>query len=139
MAADVVRCRIVASDSAAEVRAANDAFYEAFELRDLDRMSDTWEHSDAASCTHPGWATLHGWGAVAASWYALFTNGQRLQFIVTGERVVVEGDVGWVSCDENVLGDGAGVGSTVAALNVFRRTSHGWKLVAHHGSGVAAG
>ena len=29
-----------------EVRAVNRAFYEAFEARDLDAMSQVWEHSD---------------------------------------------------------------------------------------------
>ena len=50
------------SDSADEaaVRAANQAFYAAFEARDLDAMSDVWEHADRISCTHPGWRTLHG-------------------------------------------------------------------------------
>jgi hypothetical protein len=40
------------------VLAANQAFYEAFETHDLDAMSDLWEHSDRASCVHPGcWPT----------------------------------------------------------------------------------
>ena len=46
----------------AAVRAANRAFYDAFEARDLDAMSDVWEHADRVSCTHPGWRTLHGLG-----------------------------------------------------------------------------
>ena len=51
---------------------ANRGFYDAFEARDLDAMSDVWEHDDTVVCTHPGWRTLHGWGAVAGSWFALF-------------------------------------------------------------------
>ena len=47
--------------------AANEAFYEAFEHRDLDAMSDLWERSERALCTHPGWSTLHGWGPIASS------------------------------------------------------------------------
>ena len=41
---------------------ANRAFYAAFEARDIDAMSDVWEHSDRSACTHPGWPTLRGWG-----------------------------------------------------------------------------
>jgi ketosteroid isomerase-like protein len=119
-----------------EVLAANNAFYAAFEARDLDAMALVWERSDRATCTHPGWATLHGWGPVGASWAALLSNQQRLQFIVTNERVNVEGDVAWVACDENLLAaDGAG--GTVASLNVYTRHDEGWLLVAHHGSPVA--
>jgi ketosteroid isomerase-like protein len=119
------------------VLAANRRFYEAFEARDLDAMSDAWEHSDRVSCVHPGWGSLHGWGAVSASWLALFGGPQHLQFILTEERVEVVGDLAWVSCDENIIGEsGAGAGSTVAALNLFTRTDGSWLLLAHHGAPV---
>jgi len=94
------------TDPTAAVLAANRAFYDAFEASDLDAMSDLWLHDDTIFCTHPGWRTLHGWGAIAASWVALFRNGQNLQFIVTAEHVVVAGDAAWVTCDENILGGG---------------------------------
>ena len=125
-----------ADAAAAVVAAANQAFYEAFEARDLDAMSDVWEHSDRVSCSHPGWGVLRGWGQVAASWMALFQGPQRLQFILTDQRIEIEGDVAWVTVDENLLGDDAG--STVTSMNVFvRRDADRWKLVAHHGSAVA--
>ena len=103
----------------AAVRAANRAYYEAFEARDLDAMSDIWQHDDEVVCTHPGWKTLHGWGAVAGSWFALFGGPQQLQFILTDERVRVSGDVAWVTVDENLISDR--VKTTVAAVNLFRR------------------
>ena len=99
-------------------------------------MSDVWEHDERVSCVHPGWERLHGWAAVSASWFALFQNGQHLQFIITNERVEVAGDVAWVSCDENLLSDQQ-VGGTVAALNVFVRGAGGWQMVVHQGSAVA--
>ncbi|MEQ1786931.1 MAG: nuclear transport factor 2 family protein [Acidimicrobiales bacterium] len=124
-------------DSADEaaVRATNRAFYDAFEARDLDAMSDVWEHSDRSSCTHPGWGTLHGWGAVSASWFALFDGPSPLQFILTDEAVEVQGDAAWVTVDENLIS--AEGGGTVAAVNLFVRAEDGWRLVAHHGSAVA--
>ena len=117
-----------------EVHAANRAFYAAFEAADMDAMSDVWEHSDRAACVHPGWERLTGWGAISASFFALFQNGQPLQFILTGERVDVDGDLAWVSCDENILS--SEVGGTVAALNLFARQDGAWRLVVHHGSSV---
>ncbi len=118
------------------VAEANAAFYAAFESRDLDRMSDVWEHSDRVSVVHPGWPVLRGWGAVSGSWFALFGGPQHLQFILTNQAVATAGDVGWVTVDENLL-DGDAIGGTVAALNVFVRTDDRWLLVAHHGSPVA--
>ena len=125
----------VDADAEGEVLAANDAFYAAFEARDLDAMSDLWAHGDKVTCVHPGWVTLRGWGAVAASWAALFGGPQRLQFIVTDVRVVIGVDVAWVTCDENLLGgDG---GATVAVVNLFARDLEGrWRMMAHHGSPV---
>jgi hypothetical protein len=121
-------------DDDSEVLTANRRYYEAFEGRDLDAMSDLWERTDRALCTHPGWATLEGWGAVAASYFALFQNGARLQFVLTRERVTVVGDAAWVSLDENLLGDQGGV--TVAAINLFVRDDERWLMVGHHGSVV---
>jgi ketosteroid isomerase-like protein len=74
---------------------------------------------------------------VAGSFFALFQNSQSLQFVLTEERVSVEGDVGWVSVDENLLGDQGG--ATVAALNVFVRDhdTGAWLMTAHHGSVVS--
>jgi ketosteroid isomerase-like protein len=119
----------------ADVRAANLDFYEAFEARDMDRMSELWEHSERIACTHPGWQTLRGWASVSGSWFALFNNPSPLQFILTNESVSVEGDVAWVSVDENVIGEA--ISGTVAALNLFVFDGERWRLVVHHGSGLA--
>src|SRR5579862_2458709 len=116
---------------------ANAAFYEAFEARDIDAMSDLWERSERAVCTHPGWSTLRGWGPIASSFVALFANPGSLQFILTDCHVFVQESMAWVSVDENLLGDGGG--ATIAAINIFARTGDGrWQVVAHHGSPVHA-
>ena len=130
---------ISATNDADLVLHANQAFYGAFEERDLEAMSRLWEHSDRVLCTHPGWATLRGWGQVAASFFALFQNDQHLQFILTNVAAEVAGDAAWVSVDENILSD-AQPATTVAALNLFARSPEGdWRLVAHHASPVSAG
>jgi ketosteroid isomerase-like protein len=124
-----------AGDRVEEVARANASFYEAFERRDLDAMSDLWEHQDHVTCTHPGWSALRGWGPVAASWAALF-QGPPMQFILTDQRIVVEGTVAWVTVEENILG--VDQSSTVSALNLFVHRGGAWHMVAHHGAGVAA-
>lgn len=122
-------------DDEAAVLASNRRYYEAFEAKDMDAMSDLWERSDRAICTHPGWATLEGWGPVAASFFALFQGGQHIQFVLTRETPVVTGDTAWVSLDENLLGDQGGV--TVATVNIFVRSNGSdWRMVCHHGSVV---
>lgn len=119
---------------ASAVAEANERFYAAFEAADLDAMSDLWEHSDRVTCVHPGWTQLRGWGAVAASWAAMFQGPERLQFILTNRAVTVVGDAAWVTVDENIIGPEAG---TVASINLFARDGTEWRMVGHHGSGVA--
>lgn len=120
---------------AAAVLEVNRAFYEAFETSDFNAMSDLWVHEDHAVCVHPGWTALRGWASIASSWAAMFDGPQHIQFIVTDEHVSVNGDVAWVSCDENLLTIGAS--ATVNALNIFERAPDGqWRMVAHHGAPV---
>jgi ketosteroid isomerase-like protein len=121
-------------DDLDDVLRANRAFYDAFEARDIDAMSDVWEHSDRAWCTHPGWRRLDGWASISASFYAIFTGPQPIQFILTSERAEVVGDAAWVVVDENILGDDAG--ATASAVNVFVRDGASWRLVAHVASQV---
>ncbi len=137
-----------------EVRAANAAFYAAFEACDLDAMSTVWEHSDRVTVTHPGWPSLRGWARVIGSWEAIFANTAYIQFVLTDEVVTVVHDAAWVTLDENILqsvGSSAGgtadeptepdealSGARIAALNVFARCDDGWRLVVHHGSPVSA-
>jgi ketosteroid isomerase-like protein len=119
-----------------EVLAANREFYDAFETRDLDRMSDIWVHDTRVSCVHPGWTALRGWAAVGSSWAALFNGPQHLQFIVTEADVVIVGDLAWVTCVENLLADDGS--ATIAALNLFERADGRWRVLVHHGSPVMA-
>lgn len=130
------RLRRISETDVDSILAANRRFYEAFEERDLDAMSDLWEHSDRAVCTHPGWSTLRGWASISASFFALFQGRQHLQFILTEARAELAGDTAWVAVDENILSDSAG--GTAAALNVFSRGDAGWRMVVHHASVVAA-
>jgi len=127
-----------------DVRAANASFYAAFESGDLDAMAEVWERSDRARVTHPGWPTLHGWARVAGSWQAIFSATPFIQFVLTDEEVLVEGDVAMVTLDENILqsagsaGGGAEelAGARVATTNVFVRGDGRWRMVNHHGSPV---
>ena len=130
------------------VRDVNSAFYAALETRDLDAMSEVWEHSDRVSVTHPGWPMLRGWARVAGSWDAIFRNTGYIQFVLTDEQVTVVGDSAWVTLDENILQSAAEAeasdelsGSKATSVNVFVRDdveSTRWRMVVHHASPVSA-
>jgi len=123
------------ADDIEAVRAANASFYTAFEACDAEAMASIWEHSDRASCTHPGAPTIHGWPDVDAAWRLILGAAGVTQFIITEERIEVVGDVGWVVAVENMIVNGAsGAGSVV---NWFVRAGQQWRVVGHHGAPIS--
>jgi ketosteroid isomerase-like protein len=119
---------------AEDVLAANQAFYDAHERRDMEAMREVWEHTDRVVCVHPGWPILRTWRVVEESWRRILEGPGRNQFIVTNDVVAVHGDMAWVTLDENLV-QGASTG-TVAATNVFAQSDTGWRMILHHGSPV---
>ena len=98
---------------AAELEDANARFYRAFEALDIAEMDRVWAHGGHVRCVHPGWPLL---------------------------TVNVGGDLGWVTCTENILSEVGGRVSVTAILatNLFERGRDGWRLVHHHASHVPA-
>lgn len=117
-----------------EVLTANQAFYDAHEQRSLDAMSEVWEHGDRAVCIHPGWPIVRTWPLIRESWRRIFAGPGRTQFILTDQAVAIDGDVAWVTVEENLVDTGST--GTVAATNLFMRSHGRWRLVVHHGSPV---
>ena len=115
--------------------AAEAAFYDAFERRDLDAMARVWDHETMVSCIHPGGPRLDGIDAVLESWRAIFEGGQRLRF-ERAEVAQTAGDDVAVHCLFEVIrfGERFEQQGTVVATNVYRRTPGGWKMVIHHAS-----
>lgn len=121
-----------------DVLAANQAFYDAHERRDIVAMAAVWEHDDRTVCVHPGWPILRTWPVIEQSWRQIFAGPGRNQFILTDVVVTIDGEIAWVTLEENLVD--TGTTGTVAATNLFARSGAGvWRLVAHHGSPVVLG
>lgn len=120
--------------SDAGLSTANARFYEALESADLVLMTTVWAHSDDASCAHPGRPPLIGWDAIEASWRSIFDAGGNPQVIITEERVIRRGAVGWVTVAENMISDGH-TGAAVA-VNVFEHDGRNWRMLVHHAAPV---
>ncbi|MGH7326320.1 MAG: nuclear transport factor 2 family protein [Candidatus Rokuibacteriota bacterium] len=129
------------TDVRAEIEEANRRFYRAFETLDLAEMEKVWAHGDHVKCVHPGWPLLSGWDAVRASWEAILNNTGEIRFTVSEAQVVRHGDLGWVTCTENILSQVRGRVSvtTVLATNIFALADGGWLMVHHHASHVLGG
>ena len=112
----------------ADLLFANEAFYVAFQTKDVAAMEDLWARRVAVACTHPGWPSLSGREQVMQSWAAILGNPDTRGVEMRGARAQRYGDAAFVTCYE-MIGE-----SLLAATNVFVREDGGWKLV-HHQAG----
>lgn len=119
-----------------EITKANEAFYAAFESLDIANMDRLWAKGDHVSCIHPGWAMRQGWPAVRDSWVLIFNNTFSMEFTLSEVWVHVAGDLGWVTCVENIESrqDGVSQESHVLATNLYERVDGQWLMIHHHGS-----
>lgn len=110
-------------------------FYEALRDADIDKLMSLWSDDEEIVCVHPGGPRVIGPGPVRAAFEAIFAAGRivahprkvhRVQLLDAAMHSVVE-------CIE--IGSDEGPRTAfVLATNVYRRTAHGWRLVAHHAS-----
>ena len=94
---------------------ANEAFYLAFETKDLNAMSHIWCEQGDPVCLHPGWPTLIGREAILESWRGILTNPHQSQVSFFDARVSLINDesaavVCYEKTDDQIM----------AATNVFR-------------------
>lgn len=121
-----------------EVLETNDNFYQAFNRGDLDLMKSVWAQNDFVTCIHPGWEVIRGFDIIIQSWENIFTGSENLEIKLSDIKVTGEGDMVWVSCQENLFAlsmSGVQV-SKVHATNLFENVEGQWKMVLHHASSV---
>lgn len=112
------------------ILSANDAFYKAFQARDMTAMAKIWSASVAVTCIHPGWRPLFGRDAVLGSWAAILAGREAPSIACVRPEVSVLGDTGYVLCYEVLEA------VFLVATNIFVREREAWRLV-HHQAGAA--
>jgi SnoaL-like domain len=111
-----------------DVLAANERFYQAFNLKDADLMDAVWASERAISCVHPGWNVLEGRQDVLDSWHSILANPNQARIVMGGATVTCFGELALVVCRELVAG------SPLVATNLFVLEDRVWRLL-HHQSG----
>ena len=110
-------------------------FYEALQHGDADKLMAVWSDDDDIACVHPGGARVTGAAAIRASFEAVFANGpiplqphgvRRLLALGCAVHHVVERIA--------LIDDRGARDAWVLATNVYVKTAHGWRMVAHHAS-----
>jgi ketosteroid isomerase-like protein len=110
------------------------AFYQAFETRDIDAMMATWAEDEDIVCIHPGGTRHVGYESVRHSFDQLFAGNTKLTFRL--EQVVLLETVGLAmqSAIEHLQAGDDGARGAAIATNVLMRTPSGWRVVCHHAS-----
>lgn len=126
------------SDDKTAVLAVNEAFYRAFEKKDIQSLSQLWWQGSGSSCIHPGGKMLKGWEKIENSWRAIFQNTSYLEIDTEIMTTEVGNDVAYVVLLETVLQSSRRqtVKAQSIATNGFVKMAQKWYLVHHHGSPI---
>jgi len=121
-----------------EVLATNEAFYRAFEKKDIEAMSAVWSQGTGSLCIHPGWNVLRGWKEIRNSWVKIFQNTAYVEINTDIISTEIRDNLAYVVLVENVLQVVNGRRSEAQSLatNVFEVLGGKWYLVHHHASPI---
>ncbi len=115
------------------------AFYDAFGKSDLEAMMAVWADDDEIYCVHPGGQRIAGVENVRESWRRFFNNGQTLSFQLRARHEIHGMMMAIHSVYEQISVAGQGASrAPMLATNIYLRTDHGWRMVAHHASPAPA-
>lgn len=126
------------SEERSELLAANEAFYRAFEKKNIEAMTAVWSQGTGSLCIHPGRDVLRGWKDIRSSWEMIFKNTNYIEIETDIIATEVRDNLAYVVLVENVFQvmGGRRVKGQSIATNIFERMAGKWYLVNHHGSPV---
>ena len=110
------------------------AFYQAFEARDIDAMMATWADDEEIVCIHPGGVRHVGYEAVRLSFEHLFAAAAKLTFRIDQPVLIETVGLAMQSAVEHLRAGDDGARGAAIATNVLLRTPSGWRIVCHHAS-----
>ncbi len=124
------------TDERTQIISANEAFYRAFEKKDIEAMSAVWSQGTGSLCIHPVRNVLRGWKDIHSSWELIFRNTQYIEIETDILATEIRDNVAYVVLVEKLLqvSGGRRVQAQSVATNIFERMASKWYLVHHHGS-----
>lgn len=121
-----------------EIMQVNNAFYRAFEKKDMEAMATIWSQGTGSVCIHPGWNILHGWNAIRDSWEKIFKNTNYIEINTEIISLEVRDEIAYMILIENIMqvATGKRIEAKSSATNIFEYMGGKWYLVSHHGSPI---
>lgn len=115
-----------------QARAANNAFYAAFDGGDLKAMEAVWSLRDDISVFHPNAKGISGRKAVMLSWRAILLEGTPPDIAPVELALILSGKTAMVICEED-LGN-----ARMIATNIYADEDGSWRLVHHQATPLPA-
>jgi uncharacterized protein (TIGR02246 family) len=112
---------------------AEDAFYDALDDADAEKMRRVWEDSPEIACLLPMQAFVHG-PDVHKVWEPLTKGDVSVDIQVRHVRWLELGDVAIHYVEELVTVPERGQQPPVYATNIFRKGDGGWRMILHQNS-----
>lgn len=124
------------TDGCNEVLMANEAFYRAFEKKEIEAMSTVWSQGTGSLCIHPGSKALRGWKEIRSSWEQIFKNTKYIEIETEIIATEIRNNLAYVIVVENLLQiiGSRKIQAQSMATNIFELMAGKWYLVHHHGS-----
>ncbi|MGD1804046.1 nuclear transport factor 2 family protein [Dapis sp. BLCC M126] len=124
------------SDENQAILAANQAFYRAFEKRDIVALDGILSKGINTVCIHPGRDAIRGFDKIRNSWDLIFKNTDYIEIDLDVITAEINGDIGYVVVVENFrqVNRGRRIKAESIATNIFEIMGGNWYLIHHHGS-----
>ena len=121
-----------------DVLAVNEAFYRAFEKRELNSMAKVWFQGVGSLCIHPGGKVLQGWQEIRNSWEVILRHTDYLEIDVEVVSTDIGERIAYIVAIEKVLqvNKSRKFQALSMATNIFEKMAQKWYLIHHHGSPI---
>ena len=111
---------------------AEDAFYDALEEGDLNRLLSVWADSDDICCLLPMYPMIQGRKDIEDVFSHLFSQGHGVELSVTHLNWIQTDDIAIHQVEENInppAGDPPP--PPFYGTNIYRKSGDGWRLIIH--------
>jgi ketosteroid isomerase-like protein len=121
------------SQSYASPQEAEDAFYDALDEGDLNRLLAVWAETDDICCLLPMHPMIQGRQAVTELFTHLFSQGHGVSLTITHLGWIETGDMAIHQVEETILAPAPDAPPLPPfyGTNIFRKDSTGWRLIVH--------
>ncbi len=112
---------------------AEDAFYDALDEGDLERMLSVWAESDDICCLLPMHPLIQGRAGVKDVFSHLFAQGHGVSLSIEHLGWIESGDIAIHQVEETIENPPADrhPPAPFYGTNIYRKDNNGWRLIVH--------